>query len=32
MGDSERVMFNDAFSLIGVGGGTLGGGERWLFM
>ena len=23
MGDSERVMFNDAFSKIGVGGGTL---------
>ena len=32
MGDSERVMFNDAFSLIGVGDGTLDGGERWLFM
>ena len=31
MGDNERVMSKDAFS-IGVGGGTLGGGDKWVLI
>ena len=32
MGESERVSPRDASSKVGGGGGTLGGGDRWVFM
>ena len=32
MGDNERVMSRDAFSMVGGGSGTLGGGDKWLLM
>ena len=32
MGDNERVMSRDAFSIVGGDGGTLGGGDKWLLM
>ena len=32
MGDNDRVMSRDAFSMVGGGGGTLGGGDKWVLM
>jgi hypothetical protein len=32
MGDNERVMSKDAFSIDGGGGGTLGGGDKWVLI
>jgi hypothetical protein len=32
MVDNERVMSRDAFSIDGGGGGTLGGGDKWVLI
>ena len=32
MGDNESMMSRDAFSKVGGGGGTLGGGDKWVLM
>ena len=32
LGDSESVSSRDAFSKVGGGGGTLGGGDKWVLM
>ena len=32
MGDNERVMSRDSFSIVGGDGGTLGGGDKWFLM